>query len=328
MSTGRLKDPRHGGAARPPGHDGTEPSSGAATELRSAHYNATVTDLRRIHEDLLILRVRPDAGIPPRVGGQFTVLGLGVWEPLAEGCVDRVSGPVPSSRLIKRAYSLSTSLFGSNDELLRAEDEDYLEFYVVLVREDDPRVPSLTGRLFALTPGCRLWVREQILGDYTLEGVEPEDAVLFLATGTGEAPHNAMLLDLVRRGHSGPIASVVCVRRSRDLGYLEQHRLLEARWERYRYVALTTREPDRPRERIQNLLGSDGLDNRIGFSLDPDRTHVFVCGNPGMVGAPRRGSQGRLIYPIEGGVIEMLAQRGFTPDTPGCRGNVHYEAFW
>ena len=137
-----------------------------------------------------------------------------------------------------------------------------------------------------------------------------------------------MLLELLRGGHRGPIASVTCVRRSRDLGYLEQHRRLEARWERYRYLALTTRDPDHPRERIQHLLASADLEARIGFPLDPEHAHVFVCGNPGMVGAPRRGSDGRLTYPIEGGAIEMLARRGFTPDTRGRRGNVHYEAFW
>jgi ferredoxin--NADP+ reductase len=295
---------------------------------RSTRYNATVTGLRRVHEDLMILRVRPDAGIPAHVGGQHTVLGLGAWEPLAEGCQDRTLAPIASDRVIKRVYSLSTSLVGPDGRILGPEDEDYLEFYVALVHEDDPRIPSLTGRLFALGIGRRLWVDRRILGDYTLEGVGPRAPVLFLATGTGEAPHNAMVLDLVRRGHRGPIASVVCVRRRRDLGYLTEHRLLEARWPHYRYIPLTTREPGRPRERIQDVLRGEELVGRVGFPLDPAVTHVFVCGNPKMVGAPRRGRGGGLAYDVQGGVIEMLIGRGFSPDLRGRRGNLHFEAWW
>ena len=42
--------------------------------------------------------------------------------------------------------------------------------------------------------------------------------MLFLATGTGEAPHNYMLWELLRRGHTGRILSACCVRYRRDLG--------------------------------------------------------------------------------------------------------------
>ena len=306
----------------------SDPSPLEIAELRVEHYNAVVTDLRRVHEDLLVLRVRPDAGIPAHVGGQFTLIGLGVWEPLADGCVDRVSGPTSPTKLIKRAYSLSSSFTTSDEQLLQPEDEETLEFYIALVRDDDPRVPSLTGRLFALAPGSRLWVHEAIFGDYSLEGVGPEDAVLFLATGTGEAPHNAMLLDLRRRGHRGPVASVVSVRERRDLGYEREQQLLEAEWADYRYVPLTTREPDQPSEHIQDLLRGESHEERLGFQLDPARTHVFVCGNPRMVGAPRRDSGGGLTYAVVGGVVEILAERGFRPDVRGRRGNLHFEAFW
>ena len=292
------------------------------SSLRRAHYNATVTELYRLHEDLLILRIRPDGGIPPYVAGQFATIGLGVWEPLMAGCSDRVAKEVPRDTVVKRAYSLSSSLVGPDGLLLRPDEEDFLELYVTLVRADDPRVPSLTGRLFALSKGSRLWTHRTTHGRYSLAGVKIEDAVLFLATGTGEAPHNAMLLALARREHQGPIASVTCARYRRDFGYLASHRRLEALIRRYRYVALTTREPDSTGQHIQDLILTDDLEKAIGFALDPDCTHIFVCGNPGMVGAPEQGAGDRPVYP-EGGVLQLLVERGFTPN-----GNVHYEAFW
>src|SRR5436309_550738 len=72
--------------------------------------------------------------------------------------------------------------------------------------------------------------------------VKPGDTVVFLATGTGEAPHNYMIWELLRRGHAGKIVSVCCVRFLRDLGYLDIQRELMRRHGHYKYITLTTRE--------------------------------------------------------------------------------------
>ena len=52
-------------------------------ELRKARYNATVTRLRRVHPDLMVLRVKPDFRRPPHKPGQYAVLGLGYWGGIA-----------------------------------------------------------------------------------------------------------------------------------------------------------------------------------------------------------------------------------------------------
>ena len=70
----------------------------------------------------------------------------------------------------------------------------------------------MTPRLFMLREGDRLFLSEKIAGVYTLDPVQPDDTVIFLATGTGEAPHNYMLWELLRRGHPGRILSACCVR--------------------------------------------------------------------------------------------------------------------
>ena len=83
---------------------------------------------------------------------------------------------------------------------------DWLEFYIVLVRENpDGRVPALTPRLFALEEGDRIQLGEQITGHLHARAPVKDRAtrVVFLGTGTGEAPHNYMLWELLRRGHTG-----------------------------------------------------------------------------------------------------------------------------
>src|SRR5260370_30605696 len=92
--------------------------------------------------------------------------------------------------------------------------------------------------------GDRLFLGPKITGVYTLDPVGPEDTVIFLATGTGEAPHNYMLWELLRRGHRGRLLSVCCVPLRKDLGYFATHEDLLRRFPHHTYLSLTTREPD------------------------------------------------------------------------------------
>lgn len=64
--------------------------------------------------------------------------------------------------------------------------------------------------------------------------------------------------------------------------------------------------------------------------LDPARTHVYLCGNPKMIGAPDKDKTGRLVYPQPPGVVGLLEERGFRVDQPQAKehGNIHFEKYW
>ncbi len=305
--------------------------------LRRAHYNAVVTQVTPVHDDLRILRVVPDGGVPPFRGGQFTSLGLGYWEPRTPGVQDEPLDARRLQRVAKRAYSLSCSLLDERGEILPAQRQPYFEFYIALVRYAELHPPTLTPRLFALAPGQRLFADPRVVGAYTLEGVAPTDNVLFLATGTGEAPHNAMIAELLAGGHQGRLASAVSVRYRHDLAYADLHRRLERRFDNYRYFVLTTREPEnldpahpsyRGKRHLQDYVRSGDLERDAGWPLDPERTHIFLCGNPAMIGVPLRDPGSTARRPQPGGMIELLVQRGFVPDEPRQPGHVHFERFW
>lgn len=302
-------------------------------ELRAHRYNGTVVHIRTIHSDLMVLRVRPDFPRPPHLPGQYCALGLGNWEPRVGGCQPESLKPEDLTRLVRRSYSISCSIYGEPGKLRDLAEDDWLEFYVVLVRENpDGRVPALTPRLFALTEGDRLNVGEKIVGHFTAEAVRPGDTAVFLATGTGEAPHNYMVWDLLRRGHPGKILSACCVRYGRDLGYLDTHRALMRQFPNYKYLPLTTREAGLTRKvYIQDLMTGGELEEQLGESLDPARTHVFLCGNPKMIGVPVKDKEtGERKYPEPLGVIEVLERRGFRADNAAAKvkGNVHFEEYW
>ncbi|MBX9584468.1 MAG: ferredoxin--NADP reductase [Gemmataceae bacterium] len=304
----------------------------AIAELRGRRYNGTVVHLRRANPDLMILRVRPDFPIPAHKPGQYCSLGLGFWEPRAEGCQVETLTPEEQAKLVRRAYSISCSISEGPGRLVEYGAE-FLEFYIVLVRENaDGRVPALTPRLFALKGGDRINIGDKISGMYTLDPVQSDDTVLFLGTGTGEAPHNYMLWELLRRGHSGRILTATCVRYARDLGYLATHRRLAEEYPNYTYLPLTTREPGVTKKAyIQDLITDGELEHHLGEPLEPARAHVYLCGNPKMIGVPHRDrATGGVTYPQPAGVIELLEARGFKADVSAAKfkGNVHFEEYW
>jgi ferredoxin--NADP+ reductase len=303
-------------------------------ELRRTRYNATMVWLRKPNPDLMIMRVQPDFPVPAHQPGQYSTLGLGNWEPRHPGCPVEEVKPADEQKMVRRAYSISCSVLDEHEQLLSMAGNNWLEFYVVLVRESEKESPpALTPRLFMLKEGERLFLGEKITGHYTLEAVKPDDTVLFLATGTGEAPHNYMLWELLRRGHSGRILSACCVRYQKDLGYAGTHEELMRRYPRYTYLSLTTREANTIQNKvyIQDLITSGQLEERLGQPLDPKRTHVFLCGNPKMIGVPVKDREtGQRTYPQPLGVVEILEKRGFQADQTAIKfkGNVHFEEYW
>jgi ferredoxin/flavodoxin---NADP+ reductase len=303
--------------------------------LRRQHYNATLVYLRKANPDLVIMRVRPDFPRPAHKPGQYGTLGLGYWEPRYPGCQDEDVAPGDEHKLVRRAYSISCPVLDDRGDLLDLDRTDWLEFYIVLVRETEPgrKPPALTPRLFMLREGDRLYLGEKITGHFTLDPVKPGDTVLFLSTGTGEAPHNYLLWELLRRGHPGRLLAACCVRYRRDLGYLGLHEELARRYPHYTYLPLTTREADTVQHKvyIQDLITSGQLEERLGRPLDPAHTHVYLCGNPKMIGVPVKDpATGQRTYPQPTGVIEVLERRGFQVDQPQARikGNIHFEEYW
>ncbi len=230
---------------------------GVIDELRVEHYNATITRFEPTHSDLWVLRVRPDGGRTSHLPGQYASLGLGFWEQRIDDAVDH---DLDSRwfKLIRRSYSISSRIFDDQSYLVSDTGGEELEFYIVLVPPTNGHVPALTPRLALKHPGDRIYLGPKVTGRYTLAPVNhPESTVVFLATGTGEAPHNAMITELLRKGHYGPIVSAVTVRRWADLGYLDKHRTLEERYRNYHYLPLPTRESDVPKRYIQDLLRGD-----------------------------------------------------------------------
>ncbi len=316
----------------------TEPlSASQINDLTEKHYNATLIERIDIHADLIRIRVRPDEPFPPFEAGQYVTMGLGNWERRIEDSQPENLPPEKLSKVVQRAYSISCPMLDHAGLVTPVNSLDYLEFYVTLVRKSDSvekAAPALTPRLFCKHVGDRLMVGKKIVGHYTLGEIDPNHTVLFLGTGTGEAPHNAMTATLLDQGHRGRIVNVACVRHREDLAYAEIHEKLSALYSQYVYLPVTTRAPENldsnhpnyvGKQYIQELFVSGKLAELVGDELDPKRTHVFLCGNPAMIGYVPPGAE----PPVNPGMLPLLKRAGFHDDHDHHGpGSIRFEKYW
>ncbi len=310
---------------------------GTIKELSDKYYNGTIVGIERTHETLALFRIKPDFPVPEYKPGQYTTLGLGYWEPRHEDTVkDGELAEKKTRRLVRRAYSVSHPVLDEGGELYDPAKIDFLEFFIVMVigREGGP-VPGLTPRLFLKNEGDRINVGQKFTGEYTLDCMQDiRDTVgslaVFAGTGTGEGPHNRMIWDLLTTGYQGKIASINVVRYKKDLAYEEKYRLLEKKYPNLTYHALTTRESDTLQNKVyvQDYIESGAFEEKVGRKMDSADTHIFLCGNPAMLGIPKV-REGKKIWP-EGkmGVIQIMENRGFVMDYGRTKGNIHYEKYW
>ena len=267
-------------------------------------YNATVIAREEISPGNIVLRVRTDGDLFDFEAGQFAVLGLKPEAPRVEHAgLDPEGEPLGKpGKLVRRAYSIASS----------SKEHEYVEFYVTLVPSGE-----LTPRLFALAIGSRLFLSTKATGLFTLDRVPDEQNVLFLSTGTGLAPYMSMLRTHLLCGGDRKFGVLHGARVSWDLGYRAELESLDRLCGNFTYIPAITRPEEDPSfqgatGRLQTHLESDILVKKAGLHLDPERTHVFVCGNPGMIEASSA----------------WLTEHGFQADAPRAPGNLHTEKYW
>ena len=90
------------------------------SRLSGEHYNASVVRAQHLHDALMILRVRPDAGKPEFTPGQYTLLGLGWWERRIDGIPPNEPAHASHQPLVRRAYSICCPLLDESGRLLTA----------------------------------------------------------------------------------------------------------------------------------------------------------------------------------------------------------------
>lgn len=223
--------------------------------LESENYNATL--VRRVDQtsDLATFTVRFDGAATPFEPGQYMTIGV-----YADG------------KIVQRPYSVASAP--------EAVGTDGYEFYVRLV--PILRFTTLLWRL-PVGHGMRMIGPK---GKFVLED-DDDRTHLFVSTGTGIAPFISMTRELIAAGTPRKTVMLHGCSFQDELGYRD---VLEG-WERdgtypMAYVPTLSRPAD---PRNQGWTGHTGRAESVvrdvvrEQGLKPEKTVVYICGNPEMI---------------------------------------------
>jgi ferredoxin--NADP+ reductase len=255
--------------------------------------NSTLIQRIEVTPDLLILRVKPDAGVPEFKPGQYVALGLPGEAARYPGAMPEAAPQAPD-KLIKRAYSIGSS----------PTQREFLEFYIAVVPDG-----SLTARLAALKEGDRLFAQPKVTGTFTLEGLAPERNLVLVSTGTGLAPFMSMVRTEAVWTGARRITVVHGVRYPSDFAYADELSSYQQSGRGLVYLPIASRAGDEyqgRKGRIQRLF-----EDQVVIP-DPAVDSVFLCGNPAMIEDLER----------------YLTERGFVLHSKKTPGNLHVEKYW
>ncbi|WP_019673686.1 ferredoxin--NADP reductase [Psychrobacter lutiphocae] len=207
--------------------------------------------------------------------GQFVRLGVNPSR-LAYHQQKR-STDVPDEDIF-RAYSIVSSPY-----------DETLEFFSIVIKDG-----AFTSQLQHLQEGDELLLNTTPFGFLTLARYQEPVAkdLWLLATGTGLAPFLSMLQDLKTWEDYEHIILAYSARSEKELAYLDLIHSLEETFgslvespAKFTFVPIVTREKVEGalNARFPQLLISGELEDFAGAKLDPEHSHVMLCGNPQMV---------------------------------------------
>ncbi|QIQ42134.1 MAG: ferredoxin--NADP(+) reductase [Buchnera aphidicola (Microlophium carnosum)] len=217
--------------------------------------NADVLMVKKWTKNLFSLILH--AAIEPFYAGQFTKLAVH-------------KSNTSNENKIQRAYSY-----------VNAPSEKNLEIYIVRVING-----QLSNLLYNLKSGDIIYIKKKSCGFFIINEI-PDCKVLWMfATGTGIGPYCSILKEAKNIDRFNHIVLIHAVRYQYELTYLPLMKELHKKYNG-KLIIQTVTSRDKNKHsltgRIPFLLKHKILEEHIGLSINPQTSHVMLCGNPFMV---------------------------------------------
>ncbi|CAL4326631.1 ferredoxin--NADP(+) reductase [Buchnera aphidicola] len=219
--------------------------------------NADVIKIKKwTNKNLFSLILR--APIEPFHAGQFTKLAL------YDNNTDIFR------KKIQRAYSY-----------VNAPSDKNLEIYIVRVLDG-----KLSNLLYHLQDGDNVFIKKKSFGFFTIDEIPDSETLWMFATGTAIGPYCSILKEGKNLDRFNNIVLIHAVRYQNELNYLPLMKSLSQKYNgKLKIQTVISREENKNSltGRIPFLINSKILEKKIGLSINPETSHVMLCGNPFMV---------------------------------------------
>lgn len=184
-----------------------------------------------------------------------------------------------------------------------------LEFFLSEIQSG-----TFSPSLFQSRVGDRVLVDPTPHGFFTLDWVPDARDLWLVATGTGLGPFIAMLRSGEPFRRFERVVLVHGVRLASHLAYATELRALSGAQPGLVVVPLVSRgeSPGALNGRVTTALSDGRLESAAGLELDPERSHVMLCGNPQMIEE----------------MLGVLAERGLRRHRTRRPGHVTVEKYW
>ncbi len=192
----------------------------------------------------------------------------------------------PGVNFIAGQYT-KLSLSINNEEIARpysfvnSPNEEFLEFYSVSV----PNGP-LSSAMQVLKKGDNVNVGPNGNGFLILKEIPDIENIWMLATGTAIGPYLSILKTRDSWSKFKTVVLVHAVRYEKELTYQNTIEDIKREYgDRFIYVSYVSRENTNSslKGRIPQGIKDGSLENKPNVIINPNNTHVMICGNPEML---------------------------------------------
>ena len=164
---------------------------------------------------------------------------------------------------------------------VNSPNEDILEFYSVSV----PNGPLSTA-MQKLKEGDNINIGPKGNGFLILNEIPTTENIWMLATGTAIGPYLSILKTKDSWTKFKKVVLVHAVRYEKELTYQDTIRDIKDQYgDRFIYISYVSREETNTslKGRIPKDIGNGVLEKEANIQINPNNTHVMICGNPAML---------------------------------------------